>query len=142
MRSGQRSCLHEALRYPQLSKDSIQQLSNIMKPAFKFLLLLERDSNIDLGKLEEPLAEILDMAESKLERQKEEKEQNTAELKPCPFCGSKNIHIGSCDYDGGVPAYYGSTCFYVECFKCHVTTYPDDCFTKQDAIKLWNNRAR
>lgn len=55
-------------------------------------------------------------------------------LKPCPFCGSKNVELSQ---DG-----YGS--WAVEChgYACHayVTNAKWRCERKEDAIALWNRR--
>lgn len=49
------------------------------------------------------------------------------ELKPCPFCGGKNIHI----WDISTP--------YVSCDDCFTNTACGE--TKEEAIKNWNGRA-
>lgn len=49
------------------------------------------------------------------------------ELKPCPFCGSKEVNL----MDDGV--------FYVSCFNCSTDGPMSD--TDRGAIKAWNTRA-
>ena len=63
------------------------------------------------------------------------------DLKPCPFCGSTKVWLDSGDYDGGVPADYGRTCYFVFCSSCLATISPSDYFTEKDAIRAWNQRA-
>jgi Lar family restriction alleviation protein len=58
-----------------------------------------------------------------------------AELKPCPFCGSKAF-LSEFVYDlelGRVKMQF------VECNGCHATTYEYD--TEEEAIEAWNRRA-
>ena len=62
-----------------------------------------------------------------------------AELKPCPFCGTKEtdtnkagwkqIYIDRSKYD----------CYKVFCAKCGVSTFPQD--TERAARMAWNRRA-
>ena len=54
-----------------------------------------------------------------------------AELKPCPFCGTKNAHLRV-----NLDHFY-----YVLCEKdgCHVRT--DGHLNKEAAIEAWNRRA-
>lgn len=52
------------------------------------------------------------------------------ELKPCPFCGSKNIRIW-----GG-----GNTFPYVECSNCIASTASE--LTRVEAVKNWNRRSK
>lgn len=49
------------------------------------------------------------------------------ELKPCPFCGGKNIHI----WNTNTP--------YVQCYDCLASTACGN--TNEEAIKIWNRRA-
>jgi Lar family restriction alleviation protein len=51
------------------------------------------------------------------------------ELKPCPFCGCKNINL--IDYHGGI--------VFVQCDDCCATFPHFD--TKEEAINAWNRRA-
>ena len=51
------------------------------------------------------------------------------ELKPCPFCGSKDVFIDNPD----------SHCFYVACANCGVNGTTTN--TKARAIEAWNRRA-
>ena len=52
------------------------------------------------------------------------------ELKPCPFCGSKDSGILTTSYDG----YW----FAVFCENCMVQTRK--CRQEKDAIEAWNRR--
>jgi Lar family restriction alleviation protein len=54
------------------------------------------------------------------------------ELKPCPFCGSYTVQIGS---DGGVKD------FLIHCFECgaEIKEYGYD--TKDEVIRRWNKRS-
>lgn len=52
------------------------------------------------------------------------------ELKPCPFCGNKNIRIW-----GGE-----NTFPYVECSNCIASTASE--LTREEAIKNWNRRSK
>ena len=58
-----------------------------------------------------------------------------AELKPCPFCGSKDVS-NSWYYD---EAYEGKI-FHVRCHKC-AALGPIEA-TEQQAIDAWNRRVR
>lgn len=51
--------------------------------------------------------------------------------KPCPFCGSDDIHNWSSD-DHGAPA-WSVMCYGCECEGPHTPT-------EQEAIDLWNKR--
>lgn len=56
------------------------------------------------------------------------------ELKPCPFCGGEDIHIGWTDFDSGV--------IFVECETCGMYCEPKDCYANEPkAIAAWNTRA-
>lgn len=48
------------------------------------------------------------------------------ELKPCPFCGGKNVRI----WDISTP--------YVQCYDCLASTACGN--TQEEAIKYWNRR--
>lgn len=50
------------------------------------------------------------------------------ELKPCPFCGSKNIEITS----------YGADIVFIQCDGCSATFPHFDC--EKEAIEAWNRR--
>lgn len=50
------------------------------------------------------------------------------ELKPCPFCGGKDIRI----WDTSTP--------WVQCWDCLASTACGN--TLEEAIKYWNRRAR
>lgn len=52
-----------------------------------------------------------------------------AELKPCPFCGSKDIHM--------IP---GDRTYLCACFGCCATSAPR--ITEQQAIDAWNRRSK
>lgn len=56
------------------------------------------------------------------------------ELKPCPFCGGKNIIVG-----GNECAFDGSMGYIVECVECEAST--GWCKTEFDATEAWNCRA-
>jgi len=54
---------------------------------------------------------------------------NKPKLKPCPFCGGKDITYG----------YVSGTIFKaVWCYGCHARTGPFQ--TERDAIAAWNRR--
>ena len=59
-----------------------------------------------------------------------------AELKPCPFCGSKSVRIYAYDpFDG----YQGNlTVHRVHCTECGAHVQQDKVM---DAIEAWNRRA-
>jgi len=73
---------------------------------------------------DEQLQEMYDRQVEKDKKQLEEKGEN--ELKPCPFCGSKKIHI------------YGMLNI-VECKECRASISAK--FTVGEAVKAWNRRA-
>ena len=51
------------------------------------------------------------------------------ELKPCPFCGSKEVYLDKPD----------THCFYVFCANCGVNGTTAN--TRERAVKAWNRRA-
>ena len=55
-----------------------------------------------------------------------------SKVKPCPFCGSKDIKIR----DG-----YSDVGCWVECVPCGVSTKAKE-QTHEEAIKAWNRRAK
>jgi Lar family restriction alleviation protein len=57
-----------------------------------------------------------------------------AELKPCPFCGSKNLFI-----DTGISGGDGGNLFWVVCNECYSSGQALD--KKSSAIAAWNKRA-
>jgi len=60
------------------------------------------------------------------------------ELKPCPFCGSDNVHTQLFDVKG-------TRFWYVACESCEIALDPlfwDGNKTEQDAIDKWNRRAK
>lgn len=59
------------------------------------------------------------------------------ELKPCPFCGSKNVSCGTGEYGDGSDAHH------VECEECAATADGGGHgkSTKETAIKNWDTRA-
>ena len=57
-------------------------------------------------------------------------------LKPCPFCGSTDID--TYETDTGIMGLRGY--HYVMCGDCYAETSKMD--KKQDAVKLWNRRAK
>ena len=54
-----------------------------------------------------------------------------AELKPCPFCGSKRINVYNC---GGSE----TPCWIATCLECRVDT--EGFWEEESAIKAWNKR--
>lgn len=58
-----------------------------------------------------------------------------AELKPCPFCGEKNIEVFIHEYHGW-PSY--SRTYKVICFSCSAQLYRG---SKEEVIAAWNRRA-
>ena len=66
-------------------------------------------------------------------------------LKPCPFCGGRNLEL---NFDMSKSGPYGEKQFICEvrCLKCgaKLASYgwnADPCIAKQDAIRQWNSRA-
>lgn len=55
-------------------------------------------------------------------------------LKPCPFCGSKNIMIDSIPL-GKNPMFH----FWAECQECNAGYRNNPRFRKEDAVKVWND---
>ena len=61
------------------------------------------------------------------------------ELKPCPFCGSKQIILDCWEGIHGMN-------YFVRCRKCRITLYSSDGFmlksfaTAKAAVKAWNRR--
>ena len=55
--------------------------------------------------------------------------QKMAELKPCPFCGGKDLQVVNV---------YGED-YYVDCQTC--TTCGPSADTYEEAIEAWNRRA-
>ena len=53
-----------------------------------------------------------------------------SELKPCPFCGSKQVEYEKAEDFGGT---------YVECYNCGVTS--PVVANKEKAAAVWNRRA-
>lgn len=66
---------------------------------------------------------------------------NKMNLKPCPFCGSKNVELEHC-YRGIVSS---TKCAYIQCKSCGAKT--DEVFIStayscdEKAIELWNKRS-
>ena len=55
------------------------------------------------------------------------KEATMPDLKPCPFCGSKNIRL---------------TCWGLyRCWCVDCLSQATDCISKKEAIEAWNRRA-
>jgi Lar family restriction alleviation protein len=54
-------------------------------------------------------------------------------LKPCPFCGSKNIDL----LDDQDMVYYGYA-YYAKCRQCKAQSRSEQ--KKEDAIAAWNER--
>lgn len=59
----------------------------------------------------------------------------TPELKPCPFCGHKNIKIISFSYEG----VKDHKCYYSQCLACDARLREKT--SKEAAVKYWNTRA-
>ena len=57
-----------------------------------------------------------------------------AELKPCPFCGSKEVKVIEHKY------YHSLNSYGVKCFGCKTESY-QFFDTKNEAIEAWNRRA-
>ena len=55
-------------------------------------------------------------------------------LKPCPFCGSKNIIIDSIPL-GKNPMFH----YWAECQECNAGYRNNPRFRKEDAVKVWND---
>ena len=56
------------------------------------------------------------------------------ELKPCPFCGSAEVHI----INEGTQSEYS-----IVCDNCHVwVDHLFDAMSEREAIELWNRRAK
>ena len=68
------------------------------------------------------------------------------ELKPCPFCGSANVHVVTRDVEPqGDPWYGRKDETFAECKDCGCTLF-DRAFhegfcNKSNAIAAWNSRA-
>ncbi len=54
-------------------------------------------------------------------------------LKPCPFCGSKNIIIDS------IPLRPPMIHYWAECADCNAGYRNNPRYRKEDAIKVWND---
>jgi len=59
--------------------------------------------------------------------------EDSLELKPCPFCGTK-VDMEVMKYANG------ESNFHVECPECGATSGPV-CDTRKEAARLWNQRA-
>lgn len=57
--------------------------------------------------------------------------QETTRLKPCPFCGSRDV-----DYHGGIDDVYDH--YRVVCFNCGAATAQKP--TRTEADEAWNRR--
>lgn len=57
-------------------------------------------------------------------------------LKPCPFCGGKNIHV---EYE--VDDYGYERGSYICCYDCLASFYQQEACCDEDNIKAWNRRA-
>ena len=56
-------------------------------------------------------------------------------LKPCPFCGSSDVHY-SYDYD-----YYAPHIFVIYCNGCDGEFYSKETYSKEQCVKWWNKRS-
>lgn len=70
---------------------------------------------------------------------------NKNELKPCPFCGNKDIIIEKRSRNGGMDGSYEN--WLIECRKCFAEMdipadgfYGRKYYTKEEAITMWNCR--
>lgn len=55
-------------------------------------------------------------------------------LKPCPFCGSKNVIIDSIPL-GKSPMFH----YWAECQECNAGYRNNPRYRKEDAVKVWND---
>ena len=61
------------------------------------------------------------------------REMRMTELKPCPFCGSTDVHLVENDR--------GKSEVSITCKDCNVwVDHMFDAMTREEAIKLWNTR--
>lgn len=57
------------------------------------------------------------------------------ELKPCPFCGSKDVHLIENDRDKSEVS--------ITCKDCNVwVDHMFDAMSREEAIALWNKRVK
>lgn len=56
------------------------------------------------------------------------------ELKPCPFCGSKDVDVGY-----HLPMFGRNLLYYVICMECHATSVHTE--LEKKTIEAWNRRA-
>lgn len=59
------------------------------------------------------------------------------ELKPCPFCGSKDIDYFETDFGRADDPFY----FVIKCKDCNANIYAEN-GSLEDAIAAWNRRAK
>lgn len=52
------------------------------------------------------------------------------ELKPCPFCGGKNIHLERIEEQGS----------YICCYDCLGSFWQQEACCEEDNIEAWNRR--
>ena len=71
-------------------------------------------------------------------------------LKPCPFCGSKEVAVRYKEYTGRCDSIFGKKYAYCECLDCDAQTgdsFDDDAAIdmfssgKERAVFMWNLRA-
>lgn len=55
-------------------------------------------------------------------------------IKPCPFCGSKQIGVMARNDHPNLPLMYGVTCYDCQAGSCQFFR------TKEEAIEAWNTR--
>lgn len=69
------------------------------------------------------------------EREKGKKEFEKMRLKPCPFCGSTDVHLVENDR--------GKSEVSITCKDCNVwVDHMFDAMSRDEAIELWNRRVR
>ena len=54
------------------------------------------------------------------------------ELKPCPFCGGRNIHIEHMDDEEPYT--------YICCYDCLASFWQQEAVCEEDNVKAWNRR--
>ncbi len=52
------------------------------------------------------------------------------DLKPCPFCGSNDVHIREVKKFGS----------FITCYKCLISFFQEEAVCVEDNIEAWNRR--